>query len=59
MKEGKKHGKGIFNWSNGKSYTGEWVNNKRHGKGVLCVISGDKYENVWVEDKTIGEYTRI
>ena len=32
--KGKPYGKGIYTWSNGEIYDGEWANGLKHGSGV-------------------------
>ena len=39
-----KHGKGIYYYSNGDVYVGEWLNDKFHGKGVYIFNMGERYE---------------
>jgi hypothetical protein len=29
------NGKGVFIYSNGRKYDGDWLKNKKHGQGVL------------------------
>ena len=41
-KAGQKHGKGSYIWTNGKKFTGNWLNNKLHGNGCY-EINGEKY----------------
>ena len=31
---GKKHGYGIYYWTDGDVYKGHWVKGKRHGEGI-------------------------
>jgi hypothetical protein len=44
MKDGKKHGRGKMNFSNGDSYTGMWVNDVKTGQGVYNFASGSRYQ---------------
>jgi hypothetical protein len=30
----KKHGKGTFEWADGRKYKGQWINGKQEGTGV-------------------------
>jgi hypothetical protein len=32
---GKMEGKGVFTWSDGKRYVGDFMQDKMHGKGIL------------------------
>lgn len=36
-------GYGLYKWSDGKRYEGEWHNNKMHGKGFLVWPDGKEY----------------
>lgn len=37
-------GCGVFTWSNGDKYEGEWSLSLKHGKGVDYFINGDNYK---------------
>jgi len=43
LKDGKKHGKGIYTLANGMQYTGDFKDNEWHGKGTLVYPKGEKY----------------
>jgi len=43
MNEGKREGKGIQKWPDGRVYEGEWFQNLAHGKGKLIYPNGDVY----------------
>jgi hypothetical protein len=45
---------GVYRWSDGREYVGEWKDNKMHGKGVLVWPDGKRYEGEYVEDKKHG-----
>ena len=47
----KKHGKGIFTWSNGKRYEGQWSEGKQHGIGVMINKEGVSRESEWRNGK--------
>jgi len=36
-------GEGIYIWTNGQTYNGEWKNDKRHGFGTITTPSGYPY----------------
>ena len=38
------HGKGVFKWTDGKRYEGQYVNDKKEGFGVFVWENGKKYE---------------
>jgi hypothetical protein len=55
--EDKKHGFGVFTWSNGDKWVGYWRKGHRHGKGILI----DKDKRVkekaeWEDGKKIRDY---
>lgn len=52
---GKRHGKGKFNWSNGKVYEGDWLDDKLTGKGKYTWPEGDIYEGDWLDGKRTGK----
>ena len=55
---------GIFNWSGGDTYVGEFKDDKQHGQGTITFgleseFSGEKYVGEWEYGKRdgIGQYT--
>jgi hypothetical protein len=48
---------GIYTWSNGMKYEGEWDNGKKHGQGIYIWPSGHKYDGEWKNDKMYGRGT--
>ena len=48
------HGVGVFNWSNGDSYEGEFSFGRRHGTGVFTWADGKRYEGDFEEDVRKG-----
>jgi len=44
-------GKGIFFFSDGDKYEGEWNNDLREGKGTMLKADGTKYEGDWKNDE--------
>jgi len=36
-------GEGVFLFSDGRTYTGQWKQNNMHGVGELRFLNGDKY----------------
>ena len=50
-KDGKKHGKGRYTWSDGRIYVGNWKEVKEHGKGTDTSPVGRKYVGEWREGK--------
>jgi hypothetical protein len=39
-----KEGKGVYTFSNGDQYKGEYYDNRRHGKGIYNYANGGVYE---------------
>ena len=52
--DGKRLGKGEYNFSNGDSYKGDFVNGKRHRKGVYNFSNGEIYKGDFVDGKKGG-----
>ncbi len=50
-KDGKKHGKGRYTWSDGGIYIGNWKDGKEHGQGTYTSPAGTKYVGEWREGK--------
>ena len=46
-KDGKKHGKGSYTWSDGGIYVGNWKEGKEHGHGTYTSPAGRKYVGEW------------
>eukprot|EP01117_Protostelium_nocturnum_P012946 TRINITY_DN4799_c0_g1_i2.p1 TRINITY_DN4799_c0_g1~~TRINITY_DN4799_c0_g1_i2.p1 ORF type:complete len:391 (+),score=153.44 TRINITY_DN4799_c0_g1_i2:165-1337(+) len=49
-KMGKRDGKGIKIWDDGREYSGEWSSNRRSGNGILTWKNGD----VYIGEMTMG-----
>lgn len=45
--DGKKHGKGVWCFNDGRRYSGEFVNDKIQGKGVFYYSLGHTYMGTW------------
>lgn len=54
----KRHGFGVYTWSDGSKYSGYWNNNAADGFGKLEHANGEVYEGSWKQDKVegYGEY---
>ena len=48
------HGKGLFEWSNGEFYRGEFVNGKKEGEGELHMGNGRIYIGPFVNGRPHG-----
>lgn len=48
-------GRGVYHWSGGKTYSGDWENDCRQGKGTLYQGDADNkrivFEGDWVNNK--------
>lgn len=55
--DGKKHGMGIYHFSSGAIYDGEWQLDKMHGKGSYTFSGGDRYHGEWENGKMNGKGT--
>lgn len=51
----------MYTWVDGRSYTGEWLENNMSGHGVYKWQDGRKYEGGYLLDKKegYGEYTWV
>jgi hypothetical protein len=47
--------KGVYNWSDGREYRGDWKNNKMEGKGIFKWPDGRRYEGDYKDDKKEGK----
>ena len=56
IKDGKKHGKGVFTLKDGTKYDGEWQDDKEDGKGLLTFSNKSKYDGEWEYGKKIWRY---
>lgn len=46
---------GIYEWSDGRKFEGQWKNNKMEGYGVFTWPDGRRYEGEYVDDKKEGK----
>ena len=51
----KRHGRGLFEWEDGESYLGYWVNDKRDGEGTNKYSNGNLYKGNYKEGKKEGD----
>ena len=49
------HGKGVFTWTDGRRYEGDFVKDKREGQGVMSWPDGRKYEGRWKHGRQHGD----
>jgi hypothetical protein len=52
-KDDKKHGFGVYTWSDSKKYAGFWSNGKQHGIGVFINRDGKKKYGLWEDGKKL------
>ena len=48
------HGRGVYTWTDGKKYDGQWKDGKKHGRGVVSEADGRKYDGQWKDGKEHG-----
>lgn len=51
------HGRGIFIWSDGRKYQGEYINDKKQGFGEFSWPDGRCYKGQWKNGKQDGKGT--
>lgn len=49
----KKHGYGVFTWSDGRMYKGGWRDGKQHGEGIFVTENGEEKKGEWREGTRI------
>jgi len=54
-----KNGYGVYVYSSGMRYEGEWKHGKRHGKGTLLYPDGSRYTGEWRNNRMHGYGTKI
>ena len=54
-KDGKYHGKGIVEHSDGTKYSGQWLENLPNGNGTLTDPGGNKYVGEFRDGKRHGK----
>ena len=47
-------GAGVQEWSDGRKYKGDWLNNQTHGYGIFTWSDGTVYEGQYVDGKKEG-----
>lgn len=53
-RNGKRHGKGKYTWSDGSFYDGDWKDGKKDGNGKQSHPDGSCYDGGWKDDKMDG-----
>lgn len=59
MKDGNRHGKGIFTLGKGQTYTGYWINDKPHGLGKLTFSDGRNPEEGHFENGSFVKFMKV
>lgn len=54
-KNGERHGKGTFYYTNGDKYIGDWVRDVQHGKGIYYFQNGERYEGDYADGERTGK----
>ena len=54
FKNGKRHGLGVYVWTNGDRYQGDFRDGKFSGRGVWIGANGDRYEGDFRNDSFSG-----
>lgn len=49
------HGKGVYTWSDGRRYEGEYNNDKKEGYGIYTWADGRRYQGYWLNGKQHGK----
>jgi hypothetical protein len=50
----KRNGRCVYEWSEGHSYDGYWMDDNRHGRGIQKWTDGSSYDGYWVDDNRHG-----
>eukprot|EP00931_Biecheleriopsis_adriatica_P067410 TRINITY_DN4155_c0_g1_i10.p1 TRINITY_DN4155_c0_g1~~TRINITY_DN4155_c0_g1_i10.p1 ORF type:complete len:1620 (+),score=354.63 TRINITY_DN4155_c0_g1_i10:281-4861(+) len=54
LKDGKKHGEGLWELPDGELYSGQFKDDKRHGQGTMEYSNGDSIFGEWKEGQPHG-----
>ena len=54
IRNGKRHGRGVFTWASGGRYEGEWHNGTPNGRGTKTWASDNRYEGDFRDGKAHG-----
>ncbi|MBF0127177.1 MAG: hypothetical protein HQM02_08190 [Magnetococcales bacterium] len=53
------NGKGVYIYSSGDFYSGDWSNGDKHGQGIYVFKSGDRYSGTWHLNQKHGQGSYI
>ncbi len=51
------NGQGLYIWTNGDKYQGQWLNGKFNGQGAYTWVDGSKYSGAWQHGAKNGQGT--
>lgn len=54
--EGSPHGKGTYEWPDGRRYEGSWVNGKMHGVGTMHYSDGRIIRGFWYDGELLHTF---
>ena len=49
--KGKRDGHGVYTWTDGRKYEGQFMNNKQHGIGIFTTATGVRKKGQWENGK--------
>lgn len=49
--KGKQDGYGVYTWTDGRKYEGEFMNGKQHGIGIFTAKNGERKKGQWKDGK--------
>lgn len=55
FKDGKKQGRGVYEWANGDRFDGDFTDDSPNGRGIWIFASGDKYEGEVKNSSVVGK----
>lgn len=54
LRNGKRHGQGVYTDVSGYEYAGEWTDDERNGAGTAFLSDGRRYVGQWIDDEMNG-----
>ena len=57
VRNGKRHGRGVYVWSDGTRYEGDWRDGHKHGQGTYTWANGHRYAGEFRNDRRTGQGT--